>query len=372
MATPTAQKIRGEIARLAHRGQDLHDFAPHAAHALFRAVPFDGVAIVACDPATAIPTAKWFDNTITGDAGMRLMEIELHEPDVNKMADLAVSGRLAGSMSDATGGKLDRSPRYRELMRPHGFGDELRLTCVGESRTWGVIVLHRELGRPDFAPPEVNLLASLSAAFVEAFQRANLGSDLSVTGAETPDGEPGLLLLDEHDHIEMANAAGADWLDELREDGSEPPLVVAAVARQARAVASGKSTAAATARVRTAAGRWALVRGSTLVGEAEAQTAVTLESARTPEIAPLVVSAYGLTDRERLVTENVAQGLSTAAVARRLHLSPLTVQDHLKSIFEKTGVSTRGELVARLFVDHYQVAGGLSDPWRRSDSSHRG
>ena len=29
------------------------------------------------------------------------------------------------------------------------------------------------------------------------------------------------------------------------------------------------------------------------------------------------------------------------------------MQDHLKSIFEKTGTGTRGGLVARLFFDHY-------------------
>ena len=51
------------------------------------------------------------------------------------------------------------------------------------------------------------------------------------------------------------------------------------------------------------------------------------------------------------MTELVARGHPTSGIAQRLHLSPWTVQDHLKSIFEKVGVSTRGELVARLFFE---------------------
>ena len=52
------------------------------------------------------------------------------------------------------------------------------------------------------------------------------------------------------------------------------------------------------------------------------------------------------------MTELVGAGLPTAAIAAQLYLSTYTVQDHLKAIFEKLDVSSRGELVARLFVDH--------------------
>jgi DNA-binding CsgD family transcriptional regulator len=74
-----------------------------------------------------------------------------------------------------------------------------------------------------------------------------------------------------------------------------------------------------------------------------------VEPAGSHELAPLVAEAYGLTERERAVTRLVARGHPTAEIAARLHLSPWTVQDHLKAIFEKVGVRTRGELVAHIF-----------------------
>jgi DNA-binding CsgD family transcriptional regulator len=326
-----------------------------AAGILHRAVPFDGAAIVACDPATALPIDKWAENSVTGSDGLRLMDIELHEADVNKVSDLALSGRRAASMSEATGGRLDRSLRYRELMRPRGFGDELRAACIGRSHMWGVIVMHRDLRRRNFSAREVALVSSLSGEFAEAFQRASLERALPSKDVEHRDGEPALLLLDEEGRTVMSNTAAAGWLEELGGDQAQLPLVVCAVAHRARAIASGDGGAAATARVRAASGRWALVRGSALTNGPDPRTAVTVEPARTAELARLIVDLYGLTERERLVTELVAQGLSTAAIAGRLRLSPFTVQDHLKAIFEKLGVSSRGELVARLFVDHPQA-----------------
>jgi DNA-binding NarL/FixJ family response regulator len=49
----------------------------------------------------------------------------------------------------------------------------------------------------------------------------------------------------------------------------------------------------------------------------------------------------------------VATGLSTKALAERLFLSPWTVQDHLTSIFDKTGTRSRRELRAGIFFDEF-------------------
>jgi DNA-binding NarL/FixJ family response regulator len=63
--------------------------------------------------------------------------------------------------------------------------------------------------------------------------------------------------------------------------------------------------------------------------------------------------AYGLTPQEQTVTSLVCRGFSTREIGERLHISANTVQDHLKSIFDKTGVRSRRELVVAILHEQY-------------------
>jgi DNA-binding CsgD family transcriptional regulator len=323
--------------------------ATAVADRLRRAVPFEGLCLLTVDPATLLPTFEVVEDALPPGAMRRLGEIEIREPDVNKFVDLAHAEPVAASLSAATAGDLDQSLRQREVRRPNGFEDELRSVLTGPGGTWGALTLLREAHRPHFTPAEVAFVASLADAVADGLRRAAL-LDAGSTGEEGV----GLVVLADDDTVELADEAGARWLDELEPGPTGLPIVVQSVGDQTRAAATGASDVLARARVRTMSGQWLVVRGSQL-GD---RIVVVLEPARAAELAPLLVDAYGLTDRERTVTELVAQGRSTTEIADRLHLSAYTVQDHLKSIFDKSGTGTRGELVAQLFVDRH----ALDDP----------
>jgi DNA-binding CsgD family transcriptional regulator len=355
MPTVSPERVRSEIATLSHRGLGVRDFSLAAARILRRAVPFDGVCVVTMDPATQLLTGHVIENGLPEALTPRLAQIEVVEADFNKFTELARGNAPAASLSQATAGRLERSIRHRELRRPNGFEDELRAAFADDSGTWGGIVLMHEAGRTHFSTADVQLLAAVTRQLTEGLRRAILASALS---ADDETLGVGLLLLADDDSIAMANDTARSWLAELRERSSpEPilPFVIHTVADHARNIASGRANGGATAgaRIRTRTGRWLLVRGSVLGDGADARTAVMLESAAAPELAPLIADSYGLTARERAVTRLVAHGRSTSEIARLLYLSPYTVQDHLKAVFDKVGVGTRGELVARLFFDHY-------------------
>jgi DNA-binding CsgD family transcriptional regulator len=283
-----------------------------------------------------------------------MAEIEVGFADFNKFPALAKSTRHAATLSEATSGDLNLSRRHRELREPNGFGDELRAALVTNSKTWGGITLLRNREHAGFDSADARLVESLASEIAQGLRRAVARETLD--GGIPPDLGPGVVILEHDNSIASTNAAADVWLRQLAGETDTgalpPPDPVIAVASRARAVAAGRPGPPARIRLRTGAGHWLVVHGSVLSDPGGGRSVVTIEPAHAPDLAPLVADAYGLTERERAVTQLVAQGVGTNAIAERLFLSPWTVQDHLKAIFEKTGVRTRGQLVARLFIEH--------------------
>lgn len=349
MGDPVARsRVRDDIVRIAHLGLGLAELTRAIGRTLSRAVPFDGTCLLTVDPATLLPTGEFVENGLPPSAMGRLTEIELGEPDFNKFTALARAAIPAASLSEATGGNLDLSLRQREIRRPSGFGDELRTVLTDVAADRGTLTLLRETRRPNFTSTEVRFVASLTPILGDGIRRAMLLNDVR---SDRPD--TGFLVLASDDTVELCNPPAEHWIDELSPVGAPTtplPTAIRAVVAQARRIAAGDRDVPASGRVRTRAGHWVVVRGFAVGVD---QVAVLLEAARPAELAAAIADAYALTEREREITMLVARGLTTAQIAGLLHLSAYTVTDHLKAIFGKSGTSSRGELVSRLFFDHH-------------------
>ncbi len=267
-------------------------------------------------------------------------------------------------------GRPARSIRYRDFMQPQGYDDELRAVFKTGDSTWGVVGLYRDPGRKPFDEDDIALMRAISTPVAHALRKYVRDS----TPWLAQPSAPGLVVIDSAGRATSANVDALAWLQELWPAASIPscpvdsfdvfakpdcdlqiPTALLALVARARAVAAGRERAPARLRLRDRRGRWLVLHASPLSGADpdDDSVALIIEAAKSAEIAPIIIEAYSLTPRERDVLGAIARGGTTAEIAAELFLSPHTVRDYVKAVFEKVGVSSRGELVARLFGEHY-------------------
>jgi len=343
------------VVQIARSGLDWVSFATEVTDAIGAVVPFDRCCWHTVDPGTVLFTGSV--NRDVGCSGSWLAEHEYVVEDVNKWWFLARSGRLAGATGLATHGDLERSARHRS-QRSFGIGDELRGSFVIGGNYWGAAGFLRDRGQPWFTEADVRFLAGLSDALADGMRRALVNTAAVADLVDAADG-PGVVVFDGAGRPELISPAAEHWIAQMVEvPVPETPAeskMVQAVATRARAVVSEDDPIhlAARSRVLTRSGSWLVLYGTPLAGDPPGRVAVVVQPAAPNEVAPLVALAYGLTERESQIVRLCMQGRSTKQMAMGLNVSPYTVQDHLKSIFDKTGVRTRNELVGQIFLEHY-------------------
>lgn len=213
---------------------------------------------------------------------------------------------------------------------------------LDDGACWGAAGLVRVGG--DFTDRETEFLAAVGPAIATATRLAVRAE----AGRWASGGHPAIVAVGPRGELRAVTPAARQWQDRLDDIAPGRFLVMMqALAVGARTAASGSFRA----RLRDAHGQWAILHASPLIGGDDGQVAVTIESATGDQLIGLLLAAYGLTARERDICREVIAGHSTADIAGRLFISTHTVQDHLKSVFVKVGVRSRGELVARLRPD---------------------
>ena len=119
MATTDPRWVLDDLGRLALRASSRAEFFDEAALRLKRVLPFDGACWHTLDPGSDLITQHRLQDI--PDRFPVLADNEYAVNDVNKFADLAAARRKAATLSEATGGHPERSPRFRDLLTPAGW-----------------------------------------------------------------------------------------------------------------------------------------------------------------------------------------------------------------------------------------------------------
>ena len=350
------ERAAERIAALAGQGLDLPTLWHETTEALAPAVPhYMSPCWYTMDPASLLVTSHF--QAELDEIPPEWLAHEYYQEDFHDMAGVARSERGVSTLHEATGGEPSRSVRWHANMEMGGDQELLVALRTRGREAWGMLGLYREPDQPLFDAEELQLLTAVAGGLAEAARRG-----LLVGEASDPDGPdaPGLVVLKPDWSVESLTPGVERWLSELPDgdwDGQNklPPAVLSVAGRALRsAEGDDRPGEVAVARVLSREGRWVVLHGATLAAAGATRVAVILEPAHPARIAPLLMAAYGLTEREQEVTRLVLCGESTAQIAESLCVSPHTVQQHLKSVFEKTGVTSRRDLVGKVFFSHYE------------------
>lgn len=354
------ERVRRDLEVVATGGLDLDTYLAESLTSLQRVVPFDAACFATVDPSTRLLTGtrKYGDLHGRDEKDHEWGLIEYGVCEETAFSQLHEAGLRSVGVHQTTAGRVETSTRVGALIRPYyGYGDELRGLFVDRDHLWGAIALFRSTDAQPFGVEEIDFLGSLAQVLGQGV-RVGLLASLAVSAPlDSPTG-PAVMIVGADDVVVQVNAGAERWLEELAvlgAAGTSPAGIIGSLVGAARRYARGECPTPPRARVRTVRGLWLVLHATPLSPRdgVSGEVVITVEEARPPEIVPLVVAAFGLTARERDVTSLVLQGLDTKEIGATLHLSAWTVQDHLKSIFEKASVRSRRELIARVYFDQY-------------------
>lgn len=355
MAALSKERARDRIVELARRGYDLLTFWQESSEVLDAAIPhYDKPCWYTLDPASLLITSHYHEGLPEYPA--KMLRHEYYGDDVNQISDVVRSESGLSTLHEATGGDPSSSPSWHMNMAMGGDQELIAALRTAGGEVWGAVGLYRAPDEPMFDSEEKALMRAIAPDLAAGARTGLLVGE--ARDPEWPD-SPGLVVLSADGEVESTTPGVEHWLADLPDgdlDAGRLPSAVHAVAGRALRTAEGHDDPGevALARVLSRSGTWVVLHGTSLVASGSRRAAVIVEPAHPARITPLLMSAYGLTEREQEVTRLVLRGDSTAEIAERLVVSPHTVQEHLKKIFEKTAIRSRRELVGKVFFAHYE------------------
>jgi DNA-binding CsgD family transcriptional regulator len=217
---------------------------------------------------------------------------------------------------------------------------------------WGFLDLWRSEPGARFTEADLAFLTGIAPPVTEALRRCQART-FDLRSSEPARSGPIVLVLSAELEVRAQTPETEEYLRILvPPDTERRPIPAGAynVGAQLVAIESGIDDHPPSARVHLSGGLWLTLRAARIGGTGpanEQDVAVTIEPTSPADRMALFARACGLSTRETELVQHLAGGADTRLIAELMFLSEHTIQDHLKSIFAKTGTRNRRALLTR-------------------------
>lgn len=356
-----SNEARQEISWVARLGLAPDALASALMEIVGRVVPSDGYRLFALDPASRLITrllaasdddawarVEWLRDVYLATDPLtyiehdRLTRLALPVVVVNERQEQCwgFPDKVLGRVSPS-----EHRARFHEIRSPVGGSI---LAHFEESGRWvaAVQLYRRDATRP-FTRRDGAMMRSIQPEMSRALAAALSREHASTIESSDLDAA-GVLLLAPDYRVTLCTPAGEAWLSRLHDtdrDGHAPlPTAIWA------AVAALRGAPETSAQAVVAPTVYGLLRVEASTAGTDGSMAVVLAPHRSlPQ--PGLPPDWNLTRQERRVIEQVLHGRSNREIADALFVSENTVEYHLRHAYEKLGVRSRSQVMARYFRD---------------------
>lgn len=349
-ATVTQARGREQILQLCRSDANARSLRLEVLAVLRRVVGFDAYVWVVTDPETSVGTAPLADVPCLPELP-QLIRLK-YLTTVNRWTSMLTP---VASLHQATDGDLARSLIWRELLCRYQIGDIATSVHRDRFGCWAFLDLWRRRGAPPFTAAELGFLHGIAAPLTAALRHAQATAFAVGRAREQTSSGPVVLLLSPGLDVQAQTVQTQQFLRLLvpPDSAAQAPVPAGAynVGAQLLAREAGVDGNSPVARVHLGGGRWLTLRAARMDSAqpvSERDIAVSIESTDPAGRLSLFARACGLSSREAELLGHVVAGAATREIAQLMFLSSHTVQDHLKSIFAKTGSRNRRTLLARV------------------------
>ena len=346
----TLTRARDQILQLCEGYADARTLRLEVLAVLRRVIGFDAYVWLLTDPETSVGSAPLADVPCLPELP-RLIRLK-YLTTVNRWTSMITP---VASLSEATGGDLDRSLIWRDLLSRYQIEDIATSVYRDRFGCWAFLDLWRMQKAPAFVAAELEFLHSIAGPLTTALRHSQAAAFAADQAGHQPSTGPIVLLLSPMLEVRSQTPQTQRYLRLLvpSDTAAMPPVPAGAynVGAQLLAREAGVDGNLPLARVHLGSGQRLTLRADRMESAqptAERDIAVSIETTDSGERLSLFTRACGLSSREAELLGHVATGATTRDIARLMFVSEHTVQDHLKSIFIKTDTRTRQALLARV------------------------